>query len=493
VDNSNDAIFIAQDGFLRFANPRTGDLSGYSEDDLKSVSFVEIIHPEDRGMVLDRHKRRLSGEDLPSTYSFRIVRKNGQTRWVQLNTALITWENRPATLNILRDVSAQKELEDQLRQAQKMEAIGTLAGGIAHDFNNILGAVLGYAELVGSDLPDDHPSKNDLQAIVRAAGRGKTLVRQILAFSRRGEAGRKVLDLNECVREAATILERTIPKMIHLELELADDLKAVKGDAQQIEQVIMNLVSNAADAIDGEGRISVETRNVHVNNEICHFCGEPFSGDFVRINVSDTGQGMDEKTMTSIFDPFFTTKEIGAGTGLGLSTVYGISKSHGGHVFCSSTPQEGSTFFVYLPAFEAAPPAEESREAGVQHTSEKGHETVLIVDDEKDIRRISGRILENNGYRVMTAGSGEEALDVFKEDGDRIQLVILDLGMPGMGGRKCLEELMKIDPEVKVLVSSGYIQDEYDMKTGLDGASGFIPKPFKQEEMINTIKKILSE
>ena len=493
IENSNDAIFIAQDGGLRFSNPRTGDLSGYSKAELATISFAAIIHPNDREMVLDRHRRRLSGENLPSTYSFRIVRKDGQLRWVQLNTALITWENKPATLNILRDVSAQKELEDQLRQAQKMEAIGTLAGGIAHDFNNILGAVLGYAELAEIELPEDHPAKEDLQGIAKAAGRAKALIRQILAFSRRGETDKEVLDLNRCIGEATTILERTIPKMIHLALELAGDLKAVKGDAQQLEQVIMNLVGNAADAIDGEGRIAIETRNVTVNNETCNFCGEPLSGDFVRIRVSDTGHGIDEKTVINIFDPFFTTKEIGAGTGLGLSTVYGIVKGHGGHVFCSSKPHEGATFSVFLPCFEAVPAAVDLRKPETRRASGNGHETILIVDDEKDIRSISRRILGTNGYGVISAGSGEEALDIFTKSKSRIPLVILDLGMPGMGGRKCLDELKRIDPEVKVLISSGYIQDEYDMNTGLEGAAGFIPKPFKLEEMMATIKEILSE
>ena len=493
IENSNDAIFIAQDGGFRFSNPRTGDLSGYSKAELATISFAAIIHPNDREMVLDRHRRRLSGENFPSTYSFRIVRKDGQLRWVQLNTALITWENRPATLNILRDVSAQKELEDQLRQAQKMEAVGTLAGGIAHDFNNILGAVLGYAELAEIELPEDHPAKEDLQGIAKAAGRAKALIRQILAFSRRGETDKEVLDLNRCIGEATTILERTIPKMIHLALQLADDLKAVKGDAQQLEQVIMNLVGNAADAIDGEGRITIETRNVTVSNETCDFCGEPLSGDFVKIRVSDTGHGMDEKTLINIFDPFFTTKEIGAGTGLGLSTVYGTVKGHGGHVFCSSKPHEGATFSVFLPCFEAAPAAVDLRKPETQRASGKGRETILIVDDEKDIRSISKRILGTNGYGVISAGSGEEALDIFRKSRTPIPLVILDLGMPGMGGRRCLDELKMIDPEVKVLISSGYIQNEYDMNTGLEGAAGFIPKPFKLEEMMATIKEILSK
>ncbi|MBI4773813.1 MAG: PAS domain S-box protein [Deltaproteobacteria bacterium] len=491
VENSSDAIFIAQDGCLRFSNPRTLDLSGYSELDLKTVSFLEIIHLDDREMVLDRHRRRLNGEEFPSTYSFRIVRKNGQIRWVQLNTALITWENRPATLNILRDVSAQKELEDQLRQSQKMEAIGTLAGGIAHDFNNILGAVLGYAQLAGTQLPDDHPARKDLHGIVQAAGRAKTLVRQILAFSRRGETDKRVLDLNGCVQEATTILERTIPKMIHIELALAGDLKAVEGDAQQLEQVIMNLVSNAADAIDGEGRVTIDTQNVTVTDETCNFCGEPFSGDFVRIKVSDTGHGMDEKTLMNIFDPFFTTKEIGAGTGLGLSAVYGIVTNHGGHVFCSSRLHQGATFYVYLPALQPAAASASSSNHEPQRSSGGGRETILIVDDEDDIRSISGRILEINGYPVVAAGSGEEALDVFRKNKSRIKLVILDLGMPGIGGRKCLDELLKIDPKLKVLISSGYIQHEYDMN-GLEGAAGFIPKPFKQEEMIGAIRQILS-
>lgn len=383
-------------------------------------------------------------------------------------------------------------LESQLRQAQKMEAIGTLAGGIAHDFNNILAAISGYSELALYDALEGNAAPNELKEILKAADRAKKLIQQILSFSRKTAFEYKPFNLNEVISDAVTIIERTIPKMISLELHLEQDLQPINGDPNQIQQVLLNLASNTSDAMPDGGKLVIETTNVSIDEQYANGHIEASSGDYVLVAVSDTGIGMDKDTLEHIFEPFYTTKEIGKGTGLGLASVYGIVKGHGGYITCYSEPEEGATFKIYFPILKSGSGQGDNEEALIDNIP-GGTETVLLVDDEETLRDLGSRNLQSKGYQVMTASSGEEALDIYRLKGRLVDLVIMDLGMPGMGGRKALKEILSIDPQAKVIIVSGYLAKSH-MKAVLEsGALEYVTKPYKQVELLYTIKNALDK
>lgn len=382
------------------------------------------------------------------------------------------------------------KLESQLRQAQKMEAVGTLAGGVAHDFNNILTAIMGYGELAQLAAAKKQDNTAQLDQIVISAGRARDLVKQLLTFSRRSETDQKPMDLNLLLVQSVKMLERTIPKMVDIQLILADGLDDIQADATQLEQVLMNLAGNASDAMPDGGRLVLETSSVVLDGRLTSKHLGLSAGRYVLLTVTDTGQGMDQKTLGQIFDPFFTTKEIGKGTGLGLSTVYGIVQTHNGHISCYSEPGEGATFKIYLPSVEPAGRSVQ-REESPQHQIPGGNETILLVDDEPAIREMGAAILADMGYQMHQAASGEEALKAYQEAAAAIDLVILDLGMPGMGGHRCLGELLAMDPGAKVLIASGYSANGKVKDTLNQGAAGFIAKPFTRRDLLETVRSLL--
>jgi len=488
VANANDAIFIAQDEQIKFPNPTTLALTGYSQEELATLPFLHLIHPEDRKMVFDRYSKRLKNEEVSTPYSFRIINKEGQELWVQINAVLITWEGRPATLNYVRDITPQKRLEAQYLHSQKMEAVGTLAGGIAHDFNNLLQAVLGYSEMLLLDNDRSWPGYQELQEIRRAALRGAELTQQLLTFSRRVQSKLRPVNLNSEVKQVQTLLQRTIPKMIEVDLIFVDDLRTVNADPLQIEQVLVNLAINARDAMPEGGKLMIGTQNVTLDDKYCkmHLGAKP--GDYVLLTVSDTGQGMDKETLEHLFEPFYTTKGVGKGTGLGLAMVYGIVKSHEGYILCDSEPGKGTTLKIYLPVIEPEMGSEESKE---EMGFRGGTETILLVDDEESIRNLGRQILTKLGYRVLTTSDGESALEVYQKE--KVHLVILDLIMPGMGGVKCLEEFLKINPKVKVVIASGYSVAEPTKEALEKGAKSFIQKPFAMRQMFKVVREALDE
>jgi len=736
VDNAQEAIFVAQDGMLQFVNPKTVELLAYSEEELLSKPLTEFIHQNDRETVLERHLRRLKGEVFPSRYSFRILRKDGTAKWVEIESTVISWEGRPAALAFMtditerlrmqealaeseewyrtlveesfdgvfvqkgfkiifaslrlhqmlgysagelegldhrvvyhpdyqeitreratarmrgeevvsqyevklqrkdgtsveweisakevkvkgepgvqvwvRDISKPKRYEEvqrrlataveqaaeaivitdtkgdiqyvnpafetitgytreevlgrnpgvlksgehdqkfyqnlwdtikrgdvwtgrfinrkkdgklyheeatispvrdssgtiinfvavkrdvtehirlsaQLVQAQKMEAVGTLAGGIAHDFNNLLQVTLGYSELLLAERQEDDPEYADLSRILQAAKNGAELVQRLLTFSRKVEPKPIPLDLNRRIVQVEKLLKRTIPKMIDIQTHLSDDLAEINADPIQMEQVLMNLAVNARDAMPDGGNLILETRNVTLDDEYCKLHVGAGPGDYVLLTVSDTGHGMDKTTVEHIFEPFYTTKKLGRGTGLGLAMVYGIVRQHEGFITCYSEVGTGTTFNVYFPAIERhLEPAVEM--TGVMPAF--GTETILLVDDEAFVRDLGQRILSKAGYTVLTAANGIEALDLFTRKEKQIDLVILDLIMPEMGGEASLKELLKIDPGVKVLVASGYSADA-SMRGPLElGAKGFVGKPFRLKELLGQVRKVLDE
>ena len=496
VENASEGIVIIQEGMLRFCNPKTLEITGFSEEELTNRAFVELLQPQDQRNVLGYFGNPLDIQQETTTHAFRIVAKDGNIKWLETNTVSIIWEDKSAWLIFLTDITERKRAEKeketiqkQLLQAQKMEAVGTLAGGIAHDFNNLLQIVQGYADLLIHSMNHDERQYLALQNIIGATKRGAELTRQLVTFSRTAESHRLPLDLNQKVQNVKELLGRTIPKMIDIELQLTDDLRFVHADPTHVEQMVMNLVVNAKDAMLDGGKLIIKTENVILNEEFCRIHPDANPWMYALLTVADNGHGIDKETLDHIFEPFYTTKEVGKGTGLGLAMVYGIVKSHRGFVSCSSQPGEGTTFKVYLPTVEqeVARVEEKKTKASVQG----GKERILLVDDEEIIRDLGVQILGEFGYAVLTAPNGESALELYRNKPNEIDLVILDLFMPGMGGMRCLEELLKINPHVRIIISSGYVVNGSTEKTIEERTRGYISKPFDREQILSLIREAL--
>ena len=485
IQNSNDAIFVAQDGVIKFPNFKTEKFLGYSAAELAEISFVHHVHPDDRTMVIENHKKRLGGENLPSTYSFRAKNKAGEDLWAEINAVRIVWEGKPATLNFVRDITEKKKLEVQYLQAQKMEAVGTLAGGVAHDFNNLLMGIQGHASLMLLDLSPQDLHYNMLKTIEEQVKSGADLTWQLLSFARGGKFEAKPADLNALLKKTSTLFGRT-KKEISIHSRFQPDLWPVELDRGQIEQVLLNLYVNAWQAMPGGGSLFLETTNVILDEEY----RKPFAvkpGNYAKISVTDTGSGMDEKTLKRIFEPFFTTKEMGRGTGLGLATAYGIIKGHGGIINAYSEKGHGTTFTIYLPASEKKVEKEKSAQSQLL----RGEETILLVDDEEVILTVNRMVLEKLGYRVFSAQSGQEAIEVFRAQKEAIDLVILDMIMPGLEGGKVFEILKDLQPEVKVILSSGYSINHEVTAMMERGCRAFIQKPFDIGVFSKKIRDVL--
>ena len=402
--------------------------------------------------------------------------------------------DKDEVMAILRDTTERKHLEAQLAQSQRMEAIGVLASGITHDFNNILQAVSGHTQLLLVDRDLKGPQKSKIARIDQTLQRAAEVVRRLLTFSRKGEIRFTPLDLNREVEHTVELLRHSLPKMISIEADLEPELRAVGADPSQIEQVLMNLGANARDAMPDGGRLIFRTGSVTLGHTRRSAFPELPRGDYVRLEVIDDGQGMEPKVAARIFEPFYTTKEVGRGTGLGLFTVYGIIRGHKGHIACESRPGQGTAFTIMLPALEekaAALPGpyipSEDLEPGVE-----GRGTILLVDDEKHIRETGREFLANRGYEVLMAQDGETALEIYGRQWREIDVVILDLGMPGMGGEKALAGLLDINPRAKVLIASGYSVGHQDVAVMEQGAAGFIGKPYRLSKLLKKIKELIA-
>ena len=391
----------------------------------------------------------------------------------------------------LAETTERRGLEAQLQQAQKMEAVGQLAGGIAHDFNNLLTVITSYGAMVMADLPRESPHAHDVQEILNAANRASSLTRQLLAFSRRQVLQPTVLDLNALTGNLEKMLRRLLREDIQLVTKFDPDLALVNADPGQLEQVILNLVVNARDAMARGGRISIETSNVTLGEGYGPMHANAAPGPYVLLAVSDTGKGMDKATQAHIFEPFFTTKPIGQGTGLGLSTVYGIVKQSGGYVWVYSELDRGTTFKIYLPAVPlGATAVEAEREPAPPPVG--GPERILLVEDEANVRRIARRILERNGYTVLEAGNGSEALRILERRQEPIALVLTDLVMPEMGGRELASQLRIVSPTSRVLFMSGYTEDAVLRQSVMEPGAIFLDKPFTFETLIRKVREALA-
>jgi len=485
VENANDAIVVAQDGMVKFANPRTLEMTGYSENDLIGAPFSNLLHPDDRKKILQRHERRLQGQSVIGNYTFRALAKDGKHLWMQINTVPISWNGSPASLSFIRDITNEKRLEDQLIQSQKMEAIGTLAGGIAHDFNNLMATIQGNVSLAMYDLDPEHPVYENLKNIEKQIRSGANLTSQLLGYAKKGKYEVQPIDLNQIVRETSATFGRT-RKEISITHELDRDLSPIEADQGQIEQTLLNLYLNAAEAMPAGGAMTVKTENC-THAELTNKLYIPQKGSYAHLSITDSGEGIDKAIQSRIFDPFFTTKRLGGGTGLGLASVYGIIKGHNGYIEVESEKGRGTTFHIYLPATDKRV----EKQVEIKSDVILGSGTLLIVDDEEMVLNIGVKQLEKLGYHVLAAGSGREAIECYRRNQHEIALVILDLVMPGMGGGEVYEQLKEINPQVKVLLSSGYSIDGQAGELLKRGCSGFIQKPFDLKRLSRKISEIL--
>jgi two-component system cell cycle sensor histidine kinase/response regulator CckA len=476
------------EGRLLEANPALVAMLGYaSEAELLEVDWASDVYQDPgervRRMEEYRDADRVEGAEV------RWKRKDGSPVTVRLSGRMLRDEaGRLLEYEMMvEDVSARRDLEEQLRQAQKMEAIGQLAGGVAHDFNNLLTAILGSADLVLLDTPAEDPRREDLAAIREAGERAAVLTRQLLAFSRQQVLRPRVIYLREIVTGMENLLRRIIGEDVRLETMAGPDAALVNADPGQIEQVILNLAVNARDAMPDGGQLTISTAVVELDAAFAQQHPTTVPGRYVRLSVSDTGEGMDERTQRRIFEPFFTTKGPGKGTGLGLAMVYGIVKQSGGYIWVRSTPGRGATFDVYLPPADA--PVPEEAAGAASETRQTGCETILLVEDEAAVRSLARRTLGRYGYRVLEASNGRDALALARERPEAVDLLLVDVVMPELGGRRVAGQLLRDRPGMKVLYMSGYPGNADGERAFEPGA--FLQKPFTPEVLVRRVRELL--
>jgi two-component system cell cycle sensor histidine kinase/response regulator CckA len=448
---------------------------------LDPIEQARVIREFERGARLDN-------------VEVRWKRKDGSAITVRLSGRAVNSSEETAEVLelIAEDITERRVLENQFRQAQKMEAVGRLAGGVAHDFNNLLMVISGYAEVLLEHTRKGDPLYPKIEAIHQATDRATTLTRQLLAFSRKQLLELKVVDLNIIIENIERLLRPLIGENIELQTRLAPDLGRTRADAGQIEQVLMNLVVNSKDAMPNGGKITIHTANARMNNEdVRREYSYIQPGLYVVLSVSDTGEGMDKETQSRIFEPFFTTKEKGKGTGLGLSTVYGIIKQSGGYVLVESEPGLGTTFRIYLPRVEDA--LEPAGPVGVSRPQAGGSETVLLVEDEESVRQLVRETLESKGYKVLEADNGEAALQIVSGYSGTIDMLITDVVMPGMSGRELSARLCASRPQTKVLYLSGYTEDAIVHEGVVDPDTAFLQKPFTLQMLSRKVREVLGE
>lgn len=489
IESSPIGIEIARDGVYQYVNPAFLRMFGYERaEEVEGLPVESMYLSEDSDTVAATDHDSIDRDGVLVMNERRAVRKDGQHFDVSVRLKKIDYHGRPAVLGFVIDVSEERALRTQLVQAQKMEAIGTLSGGIAHDFNNILTVISGFTELLLLEKTPDDPEHEDLTKVASAARKGADLVQGLLAFSRKAASQPRPLDLNHEVEQVVGLLSRTLPKMITIETRFERNIRIVNADSGQIEQVLMNLTLNARDAMPDGGTLTIATENVQLDEAICRTRVGIEPGHYVRVSVSDTGHGMDAETVARIFDPFFTTKAAGRGTGLGLAIAYGIIRQHNGSIECRSTPGVGTVFDIYLPIL----PLETEGSPHPRTGDPRGcSETILLIDDEDLVRDLGTRLLTRSGYRVLTACNGIEALEVYARSPHDVSLVVLDLMMPKMGGKECLDGLRRINPAVKVLIASGYASDGHpDIAESL-GARGFVKKPYDPVTFLKSVREAL--
>jgi two-component system, cell cycle sensor histidine kinase and response regulator CckA len=502
---ANDAIFVhhMETGVLLDVNRKMCEMYGYTVEEARQLDVEALsagVPPYTQKEALRWIRKAVEGE--PQLFEWRARDKQGNLFWVEVNLKRVWIEDRERLLAVVRDITERKRMEEmhrkletKIQQTQRLESLGILAGGIAHDFNNLLVAILGYTDLVLADLSPESPVRTDIERIRKASLRAAELTNQMLAYSGKGRFVIRSVQLNELVNEMSHLLKRSISKKASLRFDLAPDLPAIAADPAQLTQVVMNLLTNASEAIgDENGVITVSTGSLTAD---AAYLAETFlktplrEGPYVYLEVSDTGCGLDEATREKIFDPFFSTKFTGRG--LGLAAVLGIVRGHNGAIQVYSEKGTGTTFKVLFPvspgtrtetAPEPVPPGktlEPRFEAG----------TVLVIDDELSVRETARAMLERNGFSVRTAGDGREGVEIFREHADEIRVVLLDMTMPYMNGEEVFRELRRIRPRARVILSSGYNEQDATNRFAGKGLAGFIRKPYGLSDLISAVRRVL--
>lgn len=499
VASISDHIYVSEvtaDGcrINRYLSPNVSDLTGYPYEKFAADwSFwpAVVIHPDDRAVAAEQAVQLAAGQS--SEIEYRLVRANGEIIWVR-DSARVESEGPSSKIiyGVVSNITGRKQLEEQFHQSQKMEAIGRLAGGVAHDFNNILTVITGYSDLLLTRHPYSHdPEREEIQQIKKAATQAATLTRQLLAFSRKQVLQPQIVNLNTVVVNMQAMLRRLIGENIELVTRLERQLGYVKADPGKLEQVIMNLVVNARDAMPNGGKLTIETANVKLDRSQArqHLGANP--GLYVVLTISDTGHGIDAQTRLHLFEPFYTTKEQGHGTGLGLATVHGIVNQSGGHISVHSEPEQGATFKIYLPQAEA-PAAAVSLNNQAAMATPPGSETILLVEDEDSVRELTQLILLREGYTVLEASNAEEALRVSETYHGPIHLLLTDVVMPGkMNGRELGQSMTRAYPKMKVLHMSGYTDHVIVPQGVLDANTAFLEKPFTPQGLAHKVREAL--
>ncbi|MGD9971533.1 MAG: PAS domain S-box protein [Desulfatirhabdiaceae bacterium] len=493
------AVIDTQRRFIQ-VNDQLCRILGYDADELTGRSFNEFTHPDDREGGRERWRQLMNRELAFNQAEKRYIHKDGRIIWTIANNALISAKNGEPLYMIshLVDISAWKQteedrlkLEEQLRQAHKMESVGRLAGGVAHDFNNRLQAILSYTELALLDAGQDNPIEKKLLEIQKSALGAADLTRQLLAFARKQTINPRILDMNETVSGMLNMLKRLIGENIDLVWKPGLNIGAVQMDPSQIDQILINLVINARDAIDGVGNLTIETDNITFDESYCAQHAGFHAGDYVLLAVSDTGCGISREILSHIFEPFFTTKDLGKGTGLGLATVYGIVKQNNGFINVYSEPDSGTTFRIYLPRVQH--PEDHASVSVIQQHSLHGNEIVLLVEDDEVILDISQTILEKYGYTVLLAGTPQQAIAIAGDYDGPIHLLVTDVIMPGMNGQELMNRIHAIKPTIKTLFMSGYTANVIVHHGVLDKGVNFLQKPFSVKTLVERVRKILDK
>jgi two-component system cell cycle sensor histidine kinase/response regulator CckA len=489
VEGAHDAIFsLSPGGIITSLNPAFETITGWNTEAWLGKSFTDLVHKDDRQKTIEDIQRVSAGEAL-TPQEIRIKRKDGSYAIGEfILTALVRNQVLRRISGIARDVTERKRLEQELRQASKLESIGTLAGGIAHDFNNILGIILVYVSILKNRSDEEHLLQG-IASIDTAVRRGAGLVKQLLTFARKTEAKLSRLYVNDVIKELIPFLQETFAKTISFTLQLDNELRAISMDANQMHQVLLNLCVNARDAMPGGGKISVATKNVERK-----IVGQRFpqasDAEYVSITVSDTGVGMDEVTRAHLFEPFFTTKGVGEGTGLGLSVVYGVVKSYNGFIDVVSAPGKGTSFHLYFPAATAEETVESEITAAWKEIP-GGSETILLVEDEEALRELVRTLLEEKGYHVITAADGEEAITIYARSFHQIHLLLSDIGLPKVNGWDAFLRMRQINPAARAILASGYVDNKMKETMAAAGMTDIIQKPYAPNEIFEKVRSVL--
>ena len=500
VENSKEGIIIHTQGVIRYANRACIVMTGYLEGEIVGKNIMEFVAPEYREKVQKNFTDRMAGRKTPDMYEISIKKKDGSDLPLEISVSLLDYEGEISALVFLRDLSERRKAENekarlqkQLLQSQKMEAVGNLAGGVAHDFNNLLTVIKGHVDLGLMNIEKDNPLHEDMQEIRNAADRAKDLTRQLLLYSRREHMDFEKCDINDIITSLLKMIKRLIGEDISIMTNLDPDLWTASVDRGNIEQVIMNLAVNSRDAMPDGGELRITCKNMVIDKSYVDEFPYAETGNYIRVSVEDTGCGMDEKTCSRIFEPFFTTKNMGEkkGTGLGMSVVYGIIKSHSGWINVISEKGKGTAFEIYLPAKKDRLEKEKREETSITDLRAEGCR-ILLVEDEETVKTTVARMLEQVGYTVVTAETATRAEELFKEEKGNFDLLFTDTILPDRSGLELISTIRKEEPDLKVLLGSGYTGDRVRRDVIKDHKYPFLQKPYEMGEMLETIKKIIT-